>query len=91
MLSSLEACATLTFWPSRETKISLMRQKVDKYTTDKCLFDCDNKVTKGGEDEQQTKITMMKVRQKEAKYIIYNIKCAIEGETKRQSPEIAAE
>ena len=48
MLSSLEARTTLTFWPSRETKISLMRQKVDKYTTDKCLFDCDNKVTKGG-------------------------------------------
>ena len=47
MLSSLEARATLTFWPSRETKISLMRQKVDKYTTDKCLFDCDNKVSKG--------------------------------------------
>ena len=68
MLSSLEARATLTFWPSRETKISLMRQKVDKYTTDKCLFDCDNKVTKGRRDEQQTKITMMKVRQKGAKY-----------------------
>ena len=64
MLSSLEARTTLTFWPSRETKISLMRQKVDKYTTDKCLFDCDNKVTKGG-GEQQTKITMMKLRQRE--------------------------
>ena len=69
MLSSLEArnFNILAFKP-RETKISLMRQKVDKYTTHKCLFDCDNKVTKGGGDEQQTKITIMKVRQKGAKY-----------------------
>ena len=68
MLSSLEArnFKILAFKP-RETKISLMRQRVDNYTTDECLSDCDNNVTKGG-DEQQTKITMMKVRQKEAKY-----------------------
>ena len=75
-----------------------MRQKVDKYTTDKCLFDCDVTIRwqRGGGMNNRQRSLWLKWDKGEPniqKWDKYAIEKHIfdEGETKRQSPEIAAE